>query len=590
LLQRDFQQTDKTASDEANASNGTFHVQKTFPVLLVEDNMGDARLVEEMLGEASSGSAAEYEVSHVERLSDARKLLMESGAGCVLLDLSLPDASRLEALMQLRAAAPDVPIVILSGLQDELLAVKAVQEGAQDYLIKGRVDPNLLSRSINYAIERKRAEMDLTHQAMHDPLTGLPNRTLLLDRIGHALTRAKRHGSLVGVLFIDLDGFKPINDRLGHEIGDKVLMTLAHRLQEVLRTSDTAARLGGDEFVILCEDLASERDVIRVAERVLSATDVPFVLGQEKLYVTASMGIVVAQAVNADPEGLIRDADAAMYRAKELGTSYEMFDEEMRSRVGRRVDTEAALRRALGRDEFRIIYQPQVDLRSGEIFGVEALLRWDHPERGLLEPADFMWLAEESGLLTEVGAWELREVCSQVKRWRQDSRGGSAPRIAVNLSARQHSDPQLPRMVEHALNESATEPGFLSLEITESVVMKNYDAALLTLKKLKGLGVQLALDNFGAANTSLSSLKRLPVDAVKIDRSFVSGLGRDTEDEAIVTAVINLARALGLTTVAQGVETADQVSLLKTMGCDVGQGFYFGRPRPGEAISELLGK
>jgi diguanylate cyclase (GGDEF)-like protein len=567
----------------------TLEAPKTFPVLLVEDNRGDARLVEEMLGEASSESRAEFEVSHVERLADARRVLMESGAGCVLLDLSLPDASRLEALMQLRAAAPEVPIVILSGLQDELLAVKAVQEGAQDYLIKGRVDSSLLSRSINYAIERKRSEMDLSHKAMHDTLTGLPNRTLLLDRLSHALTRAKRHGSFVGVLFLDLDGFKPINDRLGHEVGDKVLVTLGHRFRKVLRTSDTAARIGGDEFVILCEDLKLERDVIRIAERVLTATDVPFALGQEKLFVTASVGIVVANGTKDDPEALIRDADAAMYMAKERGTSHELFDEDMRTRVGKRLDTESALRRAVEREELRLAYQPQIDLRTGEIFGVEAELRWDHPERGLLEPTDFIWLAEEIGQSTKMGEWAVKEACRQSQRWRSESRDGSAPRVAIRLSARQHSDPELASTVEEALAETGTDPAGLCIEVTENVVTRDFDSALLTLRSLRALGVTLAIDDFGAGNSSLSSLKRLPVDVLKIDRSFVGGLGRDTEDEAIVQAVIDLAHNLGLTIVAKGVENAEQLGYLRSASCDVGQGDYFGRPRPGEAITELLG-
>jgi diguanylate cyclase (GGDEF)-like protein len=567
----------------------TVEASKTFPVLLVEDNRGDARLVEEMLGEASSSSHAGFEVSHVERLADARRVLMESGAGCVLLDLSLPDASRLEALMQLRAAAPEVPIVILSGLQDELLAVKAVQEGAQDYLIKGRVDSSLLSRSINYAIERKRSEMDLAHKAMHDVLTGLPNRTLLLDRLSHALTRAKRHGSFVGVLFLDLDGFKPINDRLGHEVGDKVLLTLGHRFRKVLRTSDTAARIGGDEFVILCEDLKKERDVIRVAERVLTATDVPFALGQEKLFVTASVGIVVANGTRDDPEALIRDADAAMYMAKQRGTSYELFDEEMRSRVGKRVDMEIALRRAVDRDELRLAYQPQIDLRTGEIFGVEAELRWDHPERGLLEPAEFIWLADEGGLGTKLGAWALKEVCRQSQRWREESRDGSAPPVALRLSARQHGDSHLVDLVEDALQSTGTDPAGLCLGVAESVLSKDFDTALMTMKSLKAAGVTLAIEDFGAGQFSLSGLKRLPVDLLKIDRSLVSGLGENPEDEAIVEAVVNLARQLGLTTLAVGVESAEQLGYLRSSGCDVGQGDYFGRARPGEAITELLG-
>lgn len=564
----------------------TLDKPKTLPILLVEDNRGDARLVQEMLNDAPS---TEFEVSHVERLTDAREKIMQAGTGCVLLDLSLPDAMRLEALMQLRAAAPDVPIVILSGLQDELLAVKAVQEGAQDYLIKGRVDGALLGRSINYAIERKRAEMELAHQAMHDGLTGLPNRTLFMDRLKHAIARADRHEALVGVMFLDLDGFKLINDSLGHDAGDRLLAALADRLREVLRTSDTAARFGGDEFTLVCEDVASESDVIHIAERILCAVDTPFELENEKLFVTASMGIVTTEGRDEDAESLIRDADAAMYRAKERGASWELFDDGMRSRMKERMGTETALRKAVAREELRILYQPQVDIRTGEIFGVEALLRWDHPERGLIEPDEFIWLAEETGTITEIGAWMMEHVCMQASRWRAVSLDGSVPQIAVNLTGRQHRDPNLVTIVKRALEESGTEPSTLCLEINESVVMKDVDSALDTLRSLKDLGVKLSIDNFGTGYSSLACLKRFPVDMLKVDRSFVAGLGHDPEDAAIVAAVISLANSLGLLVIAEGVETAAQAAELRVMGGHAGQGFYYGRPRPSEAIAALLG-
>ena len=305
----------------------------------------------------------------------------------MLLDLSLPDAARLEALMQLRAAAPDVPIVILSGLQDELLAVKAVQEGAQDYLVKGRVDGEAIGRSIRYAVERKALEMQTAHKALHDPLTGLPNRDLFQDRLKHAVTRAKRHDSLIGVMFLDLDGFKPINDTLGHDVGDKLLVALARRLEDGLRGSDTPARFGGDEFVVLCEDVADEQHVIAIAERLQRAIAEPFRIDEHELNVTSSMGIVVSDGREQGAGELIRNADEAMYRAKRQGIPYEVFDEGMRSRVRARARTESDLQRAVEEREFRLLYQPQIDLRSGEIVGLEAMIRWDHPERGVVEPS-----------------------------------------------------------------------------------------------------------------------------------------------------------------------------------------------------------
>jgi diguanylate cyclase len=559
---------------------------KTFPVLLVEDNRGDARLVQELLKDADSGR---FDVAHVERLSEARQWLMDTGAGCVLLDLSLPDASRLEALMQLRAAAPDVPIVILSGLQDELLAVKAVQEGAQDYLVKGRVDGHAIGRSITYAVERKHAEMELSHKAMHDALTGLPNRTLFLDRLKHAVMRAKRHHTLMGVMFLDLDGFKPINDTYGHEVGDRLLIAVAGRLQDGLRASDTAARFGGDEFMILCEDVAGQQDVVNIAQRILNSIEEPFVVGQERLSVQASMGIAITDGKGDSAESLMRNADAAMYGAKQQGAALEVFDDDIQARVRERVEMERELRRSVDEGDFRLLYQPQVDLRSGEVVGLEALLRWDHPTRGLVEPVEFLWLAEETGLINAIGNWVLEETCRQAAQWREVGPGSSPLRVSVNLSAGQHTDPGLIETVRRVVTQAAIQPGSLCLEITEGVLMRDAEAAIETLRALKEIGVMISMDDFGSSQSSLGALKRFPLDILKVDRSFVSGLGEDGEDAAIVSAVINMAHALGLVTVADGVESREQVEHLKSFGCDVGQGYYFARPRPSEAIAELMG-
>jgi EAL domain-containing protein (putative c-di-GMP-specific phosphodiesterase class I) len=299
------------------------------------------------------------------------------------------------------------------------------------------------------------------------------------------------------------------------------------------------------------------------------------------------MGIVVSTGHEESAESLIRNADAAMYRAKRQGVAYEMFDDGMRSRVRARARTESDLHRAIEEREFRLLYQPQVDLRSGRVVGLEALLRWDHPERGVVEPAEFLWLAEETGMITKIGEWALRQSCLHARAW--GARNGSPLRVSVNLSARQHRDPDLVDLVERILTETRTDPATLCLEITESVLVTDADAAAPTLHALKGLGVKLSIDEFGTGHSSLGSLKRFPLDMLKVDRSFVSGLGTDTEDAAIVTAIINLAHSLGLQTVADGVETKEQVDELRALGCDVGQGFYFARPRPSDAIAELLG-
>jgi diguanylate cyclase (GGDEF)-like protein len=505
----------------------------------------------------------------------------------VLLDLSLPDASRLEALMQLRAAAPDVPIVILSGLQDELLAVKAVQEGAQDYLVKGRVDGAAIGRSIRYAVERKHLEMQTAHKALHDTLTGLANRDLFQDRLKHAITRAKRHDTLLGVMFLDLDGFKPINDKLGHDVGDKLLVALARRLEDGLRGSDTPARFGGDEFVVLCEDVADEQHVIAIAERLQNAIAEPFMIEDRELRVTSSMGVVVSDGRVHGAGELVRNADEAMYRAKRQGIAYEVFDEGMRTRVRARARNEIELQRAIDEREFRLLYQPQIDLRSGEIVGLEALIRWDHPERGVVEPSEFIWLAEETGLITRIGEWELRQACLQARAW--GVRSGRPLRVSVNLSARQHRDPDLVDLVERVLTETRTDPAALCLEITESVAVEDAESAITTLHRLKQIGVSLSIGEFGTGNSSLGSVKRFPLDMLKIDRSFVLGIDSDPEDLAVVTAIISLAASLGLETIADGVETKGQVDVLKELGCEKAQGGYFARPRPSEAIAELLG-
>jgi diguanylate cyclase (GGDEF)-like protein len=559
------------------------------PILLVEDNPGDARLVREML---HGGSSREFNVTHVERLADARaELIQNVGTECVLLDLSLPDAQRLEALMQLRAAAPEVAIVILSGLQDELLAIKAVQEGAQDYLIKGRVDSDQLGRAINYAIERKQGERGLEHKATHDPLTGLPNRVLFMDRLTHALAWSRRHETTFAILFIDLDKFKVINDSLGHETGDQVLIEVGRRLDEALRSSDTAARYGGDEFIVLCEDIKNDQQAIRIAQRITDSLEAPLSLDSDNTFVTASIGVVVGGSDStADPEMLIREADSAMYRAKKRGVRCELFDNDLRARVAERREIERDLREAIDKQQFRVLYQPQVDLRTGKVVGVEALVRWDHPQRGLLAPADFLSLAEETGLIVPIGNWVLEESLRQAEEWRS-ARPHSSFQISVNLSAPQHEDPNLISNIEAALAATDTDPSNLCLEITETVVMKDVDATLKVLESLKSIGAKLSVDDFGTGYSSLTSLRRFPVDSLKVDRSFVAGLGNGdfAEDAAIVTAVISLAHNLGLTAVAEGIETAEQLAELRAMDCDMAQGFYFARPRPAAAIGEMLG-
>jgi len=437
--------------------------------------------------------------------------------------------------------------------------------------------------------ERKQFESALEHQATHDPLTGMPNRSLLLGRLDVALSRAKRHNLRVAVLFLDLDHFKVVNDSLGHDLGDRLLVAIADRLQLALRPGDTIARFGGDEFVVLCQDLHSRSDAIAIADRVITSVSGPFVVDDAEVFVGASIGIAFPDDPDSDPGTLIRDADAAMYRAKERGRGrWEIFDNELRASAVDRLDIENALRRALDRRELRVFYQPIIELDSGSICGVEALLRWEHRDRGLLLPGDFIAIAEETGLIVPIGLWVLDQAARQVQRWQASIPDMGGLVVSVNLSGRQLGHPKLADDVAAVLSETGLAPERLELEITESVLMDDVEMSNEMLGKLDELGVRLVVDDFGTGYSSMSYLRRFPVDLLKVDKNFVDGLGSDPGDSAIVTAIVTLAHALGLEAVAEGVETSEQLDELRTLGCDKAQGYLIARPISGDDLAELL--
>jgi diguanylate cyclase (GGDEF)-like protein/PAS domain S-box-containing protein len=437
--------------------------------------------------------------------------------------------------------------------------------------------------------DRKQIEEQLAHQATHDPLTGLPNRVLLLDQLQFALSRARRHQRSVAVLFLDLDHFKVVNDSLGHSLGDRLLMAIAERLKTALRPGDTVARFGGDEFVLMCEQLTSENDVVAIAKRVDDAISGSFTIDDTEIFVGVSIGIAVSTESTTDPETLIRDADAAMYRAKARGRArFEIFDSAMRDSAVDRLDIENALRRSLERHELRVFYQPIVDLAKGHIAGVEALVRWEHAERGLLLPNDFITIAEETGLIVPIGRWVLDHACRQVQRWQASIECTPDLIVNVNLSGRQLGHPELVGDVRAILDETGIDPAHVELEITESVLMDDVEMSDQTLGQLRALGVKLVVDDFGTGYSSLSYLRQVPVDVLQVDQSFVSGLGRDQGDSAIVAAIVNLAHTLGLQAVAEGVETPDQLDELRRMGCDLAQGFHLSRPIDSDALVQLL--
>jgi diguanylate cyclase (GGDEF)-like protein/PAS domain S-box-containing protein len=438
------------------------------------------------------------------------------------------------------------------------------------------------------AIVRRSTESRVRHQALHDPLTGLPNRSLLVDRLNHWAARAERDRSNAAVLFVDLDNFKVINDALGHDQGDRLLCAVADRLRRELRPSDTIARLGGDEFVVFCEDVASEHDALAMVDRLVHALDAPFDLGGQSQHATASIGIAFGDP-KAQPEVMIRNADAAMYRAKERGRArFELFDDEMRRRSVTWLETESELRRALDNGELHNLYQPIVSPRNGEIVGFEALVRWQHPERGLVSPADFIPVAEQSGLIVQLGRGVLERACAEAVRW-NEGRGDREPlRVAVNFSPRQLSHPNCVDMVVDTLEQAGLPPDHLCVEITESALVEDTAATLATLNRIRDIGIRLALDDFGTGYSSLTYVRRFPIDTLKIDRSFIDGIVGSTEDEAIVTAVLSMGRALGVHVVAEGVETEEQASRLRTLGCKLAQGYLFSRPISANAARELL--
>jgi diguanylate cyclase (GGDEF)-like protein/PAS domain S-box-containing protein len=438
-----------------------------------------------------------------------------------------------------------------------------------------------VSRDIS---ERKSAELELAHRALHDGLTGLPNRTLFLDRLGQALRHARRRDRGLAVLFLDLDRFKVVNDSLGHKAGDRLLVDVAMRLSSALRPSDTLARFGGDELTLLCEDIAGEADARAIAERLLGTFAEPFAVEDGEAFLQASIGIALSRDGFEAPEDLIRDADAAMYRAKERGDGAELFDEAMRQDVRDRLALEAALRRGVERGELRLHCQPLVSLAEGRIEGFESLVRWEHPERGLVPPGSFIPLAEETGLIVPVGAWVLREACATLRRV-IDETGMSWLQATVNVSPRQLNQPDFVIQVRAALDEHQLEPGSLVVEITESAIMEAGAAAIL--RSLKELGVRLAMDDFGTGYSSLSHLRRFPLDVIKVDRSFIAGLG-DGQGSSIAGAIVSLAQALGLRTVAEGIEDDEQHRAVVALGCDLGQGYLFARPMPADDLTRLL--
>jgi diguanylate cyclase (GGDEF)-like protein len=558
-------------------------------ILLIANDPEQARLIPAMFND--QGSCA-FELTCAERMSEAEEYLAGHSVDIVLLDLGLTDPEGLEAVRRIRAAAPRASIVLLASLDDEPVAIQAMHEGAQGYLIKSQIEPQQLMQALSNPVERVLRDVNAApphpvqadHPAMHDVLTGLPNRLLLNDRVGQAISLARRHRGHAAVLFLVLDGFKQINDSLGHPAGDKLLQSVARCLLACVRTPDTVSRQQGDEFVVLLQDVKQPEDAATAATRMLEELAKVHSVDHHELRISASIGVSVYPDDGLDALTLIENANAAMHQAKKNRRhSYQFYIRETNDCALRNQSIEQGLRLALERNELTLHYQPKIDLRTGTISGAEALSRWIHPTQGSIPAGQFIPVAEESGLILPIGAWVLREACMQVRAW--VNAGMPVKAIAVNVSGTQFQNEDFLGELFAILDATGLDPEFLELDVTENVLMKHPEHTAFILKCLRNTGVQVSVDNFGASNSSLRSLQKLPLDAVKIDRSFVRQITTVPDGATTMGAIIGMGRRLNLRVVAQGVETAEDLEFLWEHDCDEAQGNFFSRPVPPEQLA-----
>ncbi len=556
-------------------------------VLLVEDNATDAYILEDLL---SNIPGSHFDITHVTALSEAQAACESRQPDVILLDLSLPDAHGLSTIKELKTVASESPIVVMTGSQDSDTIDLAVQAGAQDLLHKGEYNSKFLGKTIRYAIERKQSELELKHLAHFDPLTGIANRVLFIDNMTRALSHAKRHNERLSLMFIDLDDFKNINDTLGHEAGDALLVQVADRLNETIRECDTIARLGGDEFAIILEDISTVYNVDVIAKKILQTLTEPFLLQGQEMYVGASIGVAMFPEAGNDTNTLLKHADIAMYRAKKEGkNNYKIFTESLDSNALARIQMERDLQNALANNEFELHYQPLYDVKSGEIHSAEALLRWRHPERTeLIPPVEFISILEETGLITAVGEWVMRTACEQCKQWHKEGMTGFS--VAVNVSPRQLQQREPVEWIARALWETGLDGRYLNVELTEDILLDNPDKAKENIKRIREMGVSVSIDDFGTGYSSLSYLMNYEMDVLKIDRSFLNTLETNKATPVILKAIVQMAHGLNLKVVAEGVEREEQLTFLEKQGCDILQGYLFSPPIEANALSALINK
>ncbi len=576
-------------ASRANAHKGHLNV------LMIEDNPGDRRLVEIALRRAAGDAALGIDLigaaSVAEGLDRLKCLPAEAGAivDIILLDLGLPGTDGLDGLREIRRAAPDLPIIVLTGVSDHVVATDALKNGAGDFLEKHELRPGALLRSIRYAIERKKSETELLRLAQTDPLTGLLNRRAFFERTENALAQTRRSGLACAVIVFDLDRFKEVNDVFGHKVGDDLLSAVADALRRGLRATDSCGRLGGDEFAILAPNLKSANDAMEIAEKVVAMMASITEVADVRVDLKISAGISVFPMDESDAEGLLSHADMAMYKSKASKRgAVNFFDANMDAAVKERRALKRRMRDAIERNGFYLHYQPIVDARTRSVIGVEALARWRDAEDKAIPPDLFIPLAEESGAITPLGSRLLAEACGWLRQL-GDEKKSFVP-ISLNISPIECRDPGFGLRLISAIERFGVPPNFINIEITESTIIQNLQVTRENLKLLKHYGVGVHMDDFGTGYSSLSVLRDLPLDALKIDRSFIADIGKVSGSDTIVQAIVELARKLGFATIAEGVETAEQAEFLRDIGVNALQGFYFSRPVPADQFSGMLDK
>ena len=560
-------------ADTTKYDPGTETEKQQAPIILIADDDPSIRLVLRHAMEQEG-----YLVIEATNGLEAVQAAVRQAPDLILMDAVMPEMDGFRATSELKGMDEyaETPILIITSLDDDPSVEQAFQVGACDYITKP-VNWSVLKQRVKRLLFTADAERKIKHLAYHDTLTGLPNRMLFMDRMDQAISRATRSNESFALLFLDVDNFKVINDSMGHEAGDRLLISVTQRLRDALRRSDTIARLGGDEFTILLENLSEPEAVILVVKNLLEKISEPIVISGREMHISASVGISMYPGDGQSFGHLLKNADTAMYRAKELGrNTFQFYTAEMSEIAMRRLELENSLRYAIEGQDFVIFYQPKFDFKSGKCSGMEALVRWDHPEKGIIPPDEFIPLAEETGMIVPLGEWVIRTACRQFSQWKKS--GYAIDNISINVSARQFHEQDLTGLFEQLIEELELNPAEIEVELTESTLVKNQANAKKILDELHQMGLLIALDDFGTGYASMAYLKDFPIDTVKIDRSFVRDIPDDREDTAIVKAITGLADALGLKLIAEGVESEQQISFLKDIGCMHGQGYYWSKP------------